>query len=320
MAKTKKIVVDCSYCKDRIEIEVPVDIVKNREYYPFEYINVHGSPEHALMLFLDQHLTVRDTMVYDDLNIAKQQKAEFASITRMSEIDAFASIYSDPLRSKLFEILMGGPITEDVLLEKLEEEEDFEVQKFNLLVLPLRKTGLLTTSYLFETFFECYFLINDFLILRIPSQINLNSISKDIRFSPFIDSYINKVNEVFNDYYLKFLSNKEKQLEEIKLGLEILTNDDLEKVIRVLRNGPHSSKELSELVNIDPLQELIDNNIVMKLGSNGETYYALLSDIKVEKFTPKYLLNAISTKLKNQEISLEMAKKHLELLNKAELK
>ncbi len=317
MAKIKKLVVDCSYCKQRIEIEVSEDIVKDREYYPFEYINVHGSPEHALMLFLDQNLSVRDTMVYDDLNIAKQQKEEFASITRMSEIDAFASIYSDQLRLKLFNILMEGPITEDLLLEKLEKEKDFEVQKFNLLILPFRKTGLLTTSYLFETFFECYFLINDFIVLRSPSQITINSISEENKFSPYVDLYLNKIKEVFNEYYIKFLSNHGKQLEEIKLGLQLLTNDDLERVIRALRHGPKPRRELSELVNPEQIQELIDNNIVMKLGTNDDAYYALICDIKVEKFTPKYLLNAISTKLKNKEISLEMAKKHLELLNKS---
>jgi len=315
VAKTKKITVNCSYCKERIEIEIPLDAVKDREYYPFEYINVHGSPEHALMLFLDQNLLVRDTMVYEDLNIAKQQKEQFQSITRMSEIDAFKSIYSDPFRLKLLEILTEGPITEDLLLQKLEKEEGFKQQDFNLLVLPLRKTGLLTTSYLYETFFECYFLISDFIVLRFPSNRNIDIISNDEKFKESLKAYLTKVNEVFNKYYIDFLSDKQKQTDEIRRGLEILSNEKYERILRVLRHGPTSHTELSKENNLKSLQELIDRNIIMKLNSNGEIFYSLVCDIRVEKFIPKYLLQSISTKLKNKEISMEMASRHLELLN-----
>jgi hypothetical protein len=185
-------------------------------------------------------------------------------------------------------------------------------------VLPLRKTGLLTTSYLYETFFESFFLIKDFLVIRVPSQITTKRISKDNKLKPYADAYKSRRNEVFREYYKMYLSNKEKQNEIIKLDLKILADRDLEKIIRELRNGPQSSEKLSELAKSELIEKLINYNIVMKLGAKGETYYALLADIKVEKFAPKYLLNAISTKLKYKEISLEIATKHLELLFKSD--
>ena len=78
MVKTKKIIADCSACRKKVEIQVPEDIAKNRDYYPFEYIDIHGDPEHALMLFLDQNLSLRDTMVYKDLKIAQQKGKQYA--------------------------------------------------------------------------------------------------------------------------------------------------------------------------------------------------------------------------------------------------
>ncbi len=74
MVEEKTIFADCSVCKKRIEIKVPVHLAEDREYYPFEFINIHGNPEHALMLFIDKNLTIRDTMVYEDLHILKERK------------------------------------------------------------------------------------------------------------------------------------------------------------------------------------------------------------------------------------------------------
>ena len=77
MTEEKTLIVDCSLCNKRIEIKVPVDLAKNREYYPFEFLNIHGNPEHALMLFIDKNLIVRDTIVYEDLTFIKsKEKAE----------------------------------------------------------------------------------------------------------------------------------------------------------------------------------------------------------------------------------------------------
>ncbi len=320
MAKTKKLTVDCSICKKRIEIEVSVDIAKNREYYPFEYINVHGSPEHALMIFLDQNLSVRDVMAYQDLNIAKQQKEEFASIVRMSETEAFVSIYTDPLRLKLLMILTEGPLTEEELFEKLEKEKDFQLQKFNLLILPFRKTGLISTSYLYETFYECYFLIKDFLALRIPSKINIDTMSNDVKFKPYAQSYLKKVDEIFNEYRKNILLDKEKQLKEINDSLEIIINNEFEKILRILRVNPQSRKQLLASVDMKYINELIKKNMVFEFKIDGDYYYSLLYDVKIRKFTPKYLLKAISDKLKKKEISSEMAKKHLDLLYESERK
>ncbi len=52
----------------------------------------------------------------------------------------------------------------------------------------------------------------------------------------------------------------------------------------------------------------------------GKNHYALLFDITINKFTPRYLLTTISEKLKNHHISQEMAIKHLDLLYSSEIK
>jgi hypothetical protein len=101
MANEKILVVDCSFCNDRIEITVPADLAQNRDYYPFEYLNIHGNPEHAIMLFIDKNLTVRDTIVYEDLNfikskVEKAKKKQVCHVCLMEIADGIDTAISCP--------------------------------------------------------------------------------------------------------------------------------------------------------------------------------------------------------------------------------
>ena len=314
MVKTKKIRVFCSDCRKNIHIEVPYNLADNRDYYPFEYINIHGSPEHALMIFFDAHLSIRDAMVYQDIAFAKKQEKEFTNLVRMSENEALLSIYSDQLRLKLYKLLINGPMTEEGLIQDLSEEIAFQDQNFNTLILPLIKSGLVRVRWISETFFECYFLMKDFLALRVPFKNPIRENSEN-NFNKSINVlFSKKQSKFFQEYRRKLLTNKEAQIEETKNCLEILTNSDYFRIIRALRLGTKTLDELLESVELKAIKDLVYKNIIFEAKDKLTTYYTLICDIKVSKFIPTYMLNTITQKYKNREISYEMAKTHLDLL------
>ena len=319
MIKKKIIYANCSMCRASIAIEVPEDIAKNREIYPFEYIDIHGDPEHALMLFLDQNLSVRDSIVYKDLKIAQQKGKQFQKLIRMSEIDALAAIYMEPLRLQIFKILTEGPQLEEDLLDLLKNDENFREEEFNMLMLPLIKTELVKSSWLKESFQVCYFLIKDFSVFRVPSKIVSKIVAEDKKFKPYNEVYKKKVNEVLLHFKQKFLSSKESQIEEIRLCLELRSTLKYMELLFELGKGPQTLEHLSEFIDNGTLRELIEKDFVMELNTKTDTYYVLLTDIKIKKFTPKYLVNAIANKLNNDEITHETAMKQLEFLYESEV-
>ena len=314
MVKNKKVQVFCSACGKNLYLEVPYNLADNREYYPFEYIHIHGDPQHALMMFFDAHLAIRDAIAYNDIVFAKKHKTEFNNLVRMSENEALLSIYSDPLRFKLYKLLIQGPMTEDGLIDALEAETDFKVQNFNTLILPLIKTGLVRAKWISVTFFECYFLIKDFIAIRIPFKNQLGE-NKDYGLNQSsYDIYAKRKTEFFTKYSKTLLSNKDALIEESKNCLEILTNTDYLRIIRSMRLGTRTLDELLEFVELKPIQDLVYKNIIFEHKVKMKIFYTLLCDIMVLKFTPKYMLNIITQKYKNKAISFEMANMHLDLL------
>ena len=322
MAKMKRLYAVCKICNKQLTIEVSEDIAKDREYYPFEYIDIHGDPEHALMLFLDQNLAVREAIAYRDLNIVKQKGKQYKDLIRMSEVDSFASIYTDPIRLQLFMRLTEGPQTEDDLIEILSKNEGFIEDEFNMILLPLIKLGLVKTSWLQESFQMGYFLIKDFMVLKTPTKLTSNLFSKDARFKPYGEIFLKSLNESFANYAQRFLAGDTARIKETRLALEVRSQLEFLRIYNLLWNGPRTFEEL-ELTGEDDikhLQELIERGVITEIKTKTDIYYALLTDIIIRKFTPKYLINAITQKLENKEITREMALNHLDFLFEADAK
>ncbi len=319
MPKTKKIRVECSICKATLTLELPMNITENRDYYPFEYIHIHGEPEHAIMIFLDKNLAVRDSMVYKDLNTARKTAKEIKTLLRSSQEELLASIYNDPLRIKILELLRNGPLTEDALVEALNHEPKFEEQMFNYLMLPFLKLHLIQSSWLNETFFEGYFLIKDFVVFRKPSEENIKFLTENKLLAKLKELYVPFVQNYYQEYYKLYLLNNDAKLKDIQICLNILSDLNSDRVIRQLKKGPITRNEIFDLAPLNVIDQLLKNNIIMKINVKIDEYYILLGEIVVKYFTPEYLLKTIENKYKQKEISYEMASKHLDLLYENEL-
>jgi len=311
---------NCKICKKQVLVEVSEDLAKNRETYPFEYIDIHGTPEHVLMLFLDQNLAVRDTIAYKDVNLLKQKGKAFQEIRRMSEIDMYASIYSNPLRLQLFLALTEGPKTEDQLMELLKQNREFKEDEFERLILPLLRIGLIKTKLLQNTLEMCYFLIQDFMIIRIEPKRTFKIFLEDPKFKPFSPLFFQKVNDAFLKYQTRVSSGRDALIEETRLHLEFRSTLKYFKLLNELSEGPKTSQELLSIGTDEVINYLIEKEFITELKTKTEKYYALLSELKIKKFTPKYLTSLITQKLIAKEIDSEMALSHLEFLSDSEVK
>ncbi|MFX0165606.1 MAG: hypothetical protein ACFFAG_04995 [Promethearchaeota archaeon] len=319
MVKMKKVRVHCSFCKKVIDLEIPVNIVDDKKYFPFEYIFIHGKPEHAIMLFLDANLSVRDEIVYQDLLTAKKKAKEFTSLIHMSEYEALASIYNEPIRTEVLKILSEGPINSNELVERLiSEYPEFEEHNFQLVILPLIKTNLVKSRWLNETFFECYFLVRDFIIFKIPHKQTIEKISNNPKYSPIKESYLSKANETLQDFKETIFSGQGDLTLAIKQGLQILISKEYKEIMSLLSNGPVSLKKVRTLLDLETLSGSCVNDIIFNFQINGEKYISILYDLHLQYFPPVYLLNEIASNLKKGKISNEMAFAHLDLLFESE--
>lgn len=323
MAKTKIISAFCSICDKQIDVVVPADLAEDRESYPFGYVDVHqseGHPQHALMLFLDYHLNVRDAKAYSDIKIAKEKNREIQVLNRMTEIEALNAIYNDPLRYEIYKNLRNGPLKDDELFKIMREMQDFSQAEFNLLLIPLIRAGLIEFSFMKNSFHEVYFLTGDFIVFRIPSRLTMNYLEKEENFTQHYGEYTKAVKQFLTMYKTRITDDPGFLLREMQMGMSILSDFKYQKVYYELRKKPLTKAELIEIADEEIIDKLVSNRYLRKLDTKPEPYYVIFTDVKLKRFIPKYLINVIKDKLERQQISMEIAQTQLQYLYDSKLK
>ncbi len=315
----KKIVTTCPLCKNKeVVIEVHKDLGKYQDYYPFEYAHVHGDPPHVLMLYLDKSLNIRAQIACKYVNVANSPQKELLYLAYMSENETLASIYLEPLRLHILNILTEGPIVENLIIKLLSEEADFNIHEFTALILPFFKAGLIKTSWCTKKQDQCYYLIKDFMALKISSEKTLEAMEYETKFRTISKEYLAKHDAIFSSYIKKFFSDQTTRIKEIQECLKILQNEQYERIINKLRQGPIKLEKLLGIGLEEQLKDLIEKEIIFEFNIEEIHYLCLLCDIIIKKFTPEYLISKIPQKLENKEITFKMAKRHLEFLFEAE--
>jgi len=74
----------CPVCKQDIEIGVELLDLKNankNNKFPYPHIHLHGDPLHAMLCYIDKHLTIRSTGVIKSIEISRDS-ATFSHLIR----------------------------------------------------------------------------------------------------------------------------------------------------------------------------------------------------------------------------------------------
>ncbi len=314
MAKIKTVMAPCPICKKTVFIKLSSDLVLNRKYYPFEHLYIHGKPKHALLLFLDANLAVRDKIPYNDITLAEKEKVEYADLLRKSKFESLASINSNITSSKILTLLREGPKTEEILLNHLKQEENFREKDFNKTIFPLIKTGLVKTSWVEDTYQAAYFLVKDFIAFRIPSTKTIDQFLLEQRYKAHKDSYQRAVRGIFKGYIETYLNDPVERIKEIKYCIELSNNNIYRKINTILQDGPNILQNFSDVNEMMMIKRLVEENMIFEFKIKNQKHYALISDVKLEVFTPKHILEKIFNLVKFETISKEMANSQLELL------
>jgi len=64
----------CPYCKEKVEIGIEVNTLidlNNDSYFPYPHVYLHGKPLHAMICYVDKHLSVRGVEIVKSIEISR---------------------------------------------------------------------------------------------------------------------------------------------------------------------------------------------------------------------------------------------------------
>ncbi len=260
--------------------------------------------------------------------IESELKFTIFQIDRLSQLDKLQKaslIFHSDERLKILEILRERPIAKKELkgiLERMKPNINIDVLLDPFLELNLirrdwikgekdKETGIVKNQG------EYLFLTKDILLARLPNEHILNRLKENKK--DLYDIYKDKIADYFSTYDL----NKQS-VEEMKKIAGILLNPDSYDFLALMRNSYYPLDKLpkifSDWFDIEViLSTLEDLKIVTTLkDKEDQGWVILLTDIKPLIIFPEFLLPKIreffKSEDKEQKISIEIAKKALELL------
>ena len=260
--------------------------------------------------------------------IESELKFTIFQIDRLSQLDKLQKaslIFHSDERLKILEILRERPIAKKELkgiLERMKPNINIDVLLDPFLELNLirrdwikgekdKETGIVKNKG------EYLFLTKDILLARLPNENILNRLRENKK--NLYDIYKDKVADYFSTYDV----NKQS-VEELKKIAGLLLNPDSYDFLALMRNSYYPLDKLpkifSDWFDIEViLSTLEDLKIVTTLkDKEDQGWVILLTDIKPLIIFPEFLLPKIreffKSEDKEQKISIEIAKKALELL------
>lgn len=179
------------------------------------------------------------------------------------------------------------------------------------LVYGLAKESLVKSLSIKGMLSEALFLINDLYVTRVPPITALkNTLSKG--FSKEIASiYKKQVTSFFSEYLNTNVDNI--------VTLNTLSDPQVYEVVKLMRDTIVTRDDLDKLQKKgvkdmdDVLKKLWDAKMTLIIrDKKGNEYYGLLTDVKIVKIFPEYILNKIRTqysyKIKNDDVLIEYLK------------
>lgn len=216
------------------------------------------------------------------------------------ESENLINFFHDKINYTILQILRNGVISNLELNNILRQEYGFSTVNIDLLMISFLRENLILKKMVPGSK-ECYFLIKDLSCARVPPKM-----------LP-LESMEEKILKKYKKEFVKFYSNYDCSREiEDKALINFLIDRDIYHLIKELRRNYLSVNEcLNYLITKEELfEELIEKKILFE--AKGNVY--LFSDIRFIKFTPFYILNNLTNRYQNKEISLNQYLTHLELI------
>ena len=119
----------CPVCKKDITIKVKKAVATDSIRYPFEYVDIHGTPAHGITLYIDKNWSVRGMEIFKNINVQIPGDGENQKLLRVPEVTAKINPMARQLgiiSNKEYEIIetIDGETPVEIIAQNL--EKDFE--------------------------------------------------------------------------------------------------------------------------------------------------------------------------------------------------
>jgi hypothetical protein len=223
--------------------------------------------------------------------------------SKLDEEENLINFFQDRIKSTILEILRNGVISKSELINILRHEYGFSTVNIDLLLISFLHENLIKKKNVPGSK-ECYFLVKDISCTRIPPK-NLPTRQLELK-------DLNKFKELLKEYYFDYYNLSD--FENKTIIQTVLFNKDVFSLIKTLREKNLTVNECLSILNNK--EELFDELLGKKFIYETKGFVFLFSDVRFIKFSPFYLMEKLSDRYQNKEISLNEYVAHLKLLTK----
>ena len=221
--------------------------------------------------------------------------------SKLEKEENLLNFFKNKIKYTILQILRNGVISKDELNNLLRKEYGFSTINIDLLLISFIRENLIVKQCVPGSD-DCYLLIKDLAYTRIPPV--------DFSSKPQIED---EITEDYQEKLINFYSNYNCASEiENKTIINFLMNKDNYRLLRKLREKSLSVSDCIDLLNNkeDQFNELLEKEFIYE--AKGKVL--LFSDIRIIKFTPFYIIESLSKRYKNRQISINEYITHLKIL------
>jgi hypothetical protein len=296
-----------------VEIE---SIIDGKETRVMSIIQDYEGEIYFFVLIINLDETIDDQISPDILVIIGKNLLELINTNKITRAisEAFNTIrnysklegedlinfFQDKLKFTILQILRNGVISKNELTEVLRHDYAFSTSNIDLLLITFLREKLIVKNIIPGSK-ECYFLIKDLSCARIPPTSIIEGIEDE--------KVMKKLKKEFVKFYGKYDFTQEIESKDI---INFLVDKDIYNLIKALRKGNVTVNDCLTLLNNK--EELFDELFEKKIIFEARGIVYLFSDIRFIKFTPYYLIETLSSRYQNMEISINQYLTHLKLL------
>jgi len=229
------------------------------------------------------------------------------------EEQKLAVAYADMTKRIILDRLVeDGSATKTDLLAWLKEKTGQEFIDVDSILNSLVKLGLVKISSVKGLPSESVFLTSDVFITRAPPLAIVKKTQQDESSNPMSRDYIAGVKSYFKNY--------KPTPEDEKILSEIMADSDSYKVLNLLRLSVVNRKGLEKLSKqVDDLdgalKKIWSAGLIQVIkDKQGEEFYHLKTDIRIEKFYPEYIVNRIRKAYEQKTMANTVLVEHLKHL------
>lgn len=227
--------------------------------------------------------------------------------SKLNEEENLLNFFKDKIKNTILKILRTGVISKNKLKKILKTEYGFSTINLDLILMSFIRENLILKEIIPGSN-DCYFLINDLSYMRLPPKNIYKSLS---------DVDIEERDEVYNiylnslvEFYSKYNCTQDINNNTI---LNFVFDKNVYLLFKTLRSKSLTVNECLNILNNNEVlfNELLDNKFIFE--SKG--IVLLFTDVRLVKYPPNYVIKNLTTRYKENNISLNEFLTHLRLIS-----